>query len=118
MKTKFAFAVAVASAMAIASPAAAQTFSGTNAPNTGTNFSFTVGAGATNLSLVISNSATAYSHLYLKRGGPAAQRTNQPNQSGTAGIHRNELRAPRGHTGHISAACIQCGFDHQLADHA
>src|SRR5204863_1656467 len=33
---------------------------------------FSVGAGATNLSLVISNSATAYSHLYLKRGGPAA----------------------------------------------
>jgi hypothetical protein len=72
MKTQIAFKVAVVSAMAIALPTAAQTFSGTNAPNTGTNFSFTVGAGATNLSLVISNSATAYSHLYLKRGGPAA----------------------------------------------
>src|SRR6185503_483484 len=72
MKTKIAFTLAVALAMAIASPTAAQTFSGTNAPNTSTNFSFTIGAAATNLSLVISNSATAYSHLYLKRGGPAA----------------------------------------------
>src|SRR5262249_23582942 len=72
MKTKIAFMSAVVSAMAITFTTAAQTLSGTNAPNTGTNFSFTVGAGATNLSLVISNSATAYSHLYLKRGGPAA----------------------------------------------
>ena len=72
MKMEIAFTLAVASAMAITFPTAAQTFSGTNAPNTGTNFSFTVGAGATNLSLVISNSATVYSHMYLKRGGPAA----------------------------------------------
>jgi len=46
MKSKIAFTLAVASAMAITFPTAAQTFSGTNAPNTGTNFSFTVGAGA------------------------------------------------------------------------
>src|SRR5215467_1685165 len=72
MKTNIALTLATASAMAITFSTAAQTFSGTNAPNTGTNFSFTIGAGATNLSLVISNSATAYSHLYLKRGGPAA----------------------------------------------
>src|SRR5258705_1476189 len=72
MKTQIAFKLAVVSAMAITFTTAAQTFSGTNTPNTGTNFSFAVGAGATNLSLVISNSATAYSHLYLKRGGPAA----------------------------------------------
>jgi hypothetical protein len=72
MKTQIAFKLALVPAMAITFTTAAQTFSGTNAPNTGTNFSFTVGAGATNLSLVISNSATAYSHLYLKRGGPAA----------------------------------------------
>ena len=72
MKTQIAINLAVVSAMALTCTAAAQTFSGTNAPNTGTNFSFTVGAGATNLSLVISNSATVYSHLYLKRGGPAA----------------------------------------------
>src|SRR5262245_2142247 len=72
MKTTIAFTGAIASVIAITFSTGAQTFSGTNAPNTGTNFSFTVGAGATNLSLVISNSATVYSHLYLKRGGPAA----------------------------------------------
>src|SRR5215813_2770285 len=72
MKTQIAFKLAVVSAMAVTFTSAAQTFSGTNAPNTGTDFSFSVGAGATNLSLAISNSATVYSHLYLKRGGPAA----------------------------------------------
>ncbi len=49
-----------------------QTFTGTNAPGGGTNFSFSVPAGATNLSLVISNSAPAYSYLLLKRGGTAS----------------------------------------------
>src|SRR5262245_6100351 len=72
MKTKIGFTLLVASALSMTFPTAAQTFSGTNAPNTSTTFSFTVGAGATNLSLVLSNSATVYSHLYLKRGGPAA----------------------------------------------
>src|SRR5215510_13043224 len=78
MKAQIAIKLAVVSITAIAVTStftfstAAQTFSGTNAPNTGTNFSFSAGAGATNLSLVISNGATAYSHLYLKRGGPAA----------------------------------------------
>src|SRR5665213_1609071 len=47
----------------------AQTFVGTNAPSQGTNYSFTLSAGATNLSLVISNSSITYSHLYLKAGG-------------------------------------------------
>jgi hypothetical protein len=47
----------------------AQTFPGTNAPGTGTNFTFTVGSAATNLSLVISNNAAAYSYLLLKFGG-------------------------------------------------
>ncbi|HWY29523.1 MAG TPA: hypothetical protein VNX46_02135, partial [Candidatus Acidoferrum sp.] len=49
--------------------AGAQTFVGTNAPGQGTNYSFTLSAGATNLSLVISNSSTTYSYLYLKAGG-------------------------------------------------
>ena len=47
---------------------AAQTFVGTNAPGQSTNFSLTIGPGATNLSLVVSNSAAAYSYLLLKRG--------------------------------------------------
>jgi hypothetical protein len=50
-------------------PVLAQTFVGTNAPGTGSNFTFTVGASATNLSLVISNSAAAYSYLLLRNGG-------------------------------------------------
>jgi hypothetical protein len=44
MKTQIAFKLAVVSAMAITLPTAAQTFSGTNAPDTGADFSFTVGA--------------------------------------------------------------------------
>ena len=44
-------------------------FVGTNAPGAGTNFSFTLPAGATNLCLAITNnSATAWSELYLKHG--------------------------------------------------
>ena len=50
----------------------AQTFVGTNQPGASTNYSFTMGAGATNLSLVVSNSTTAFSHLWLKKGGAAA----------------------------------------------
>src|SRR5271169_2733462 len=49
--------------------AAAQTFVGTNAPGVESNYTFTVSAGATNLSLVISNNSTSYSYLYLKAGG-------------------------------------------------
>ncbi|MDW8382549.1 MAG: LamG-like jellyroll fold domain-containing protein [Verrucomicrobiota bacterium] len=47
----------------------AQTFVGTNSPGTGTDFVITLGVGSTNLSLVVSNSGTAWSHLLLKRGG-------------------------------------------------
>src|ERR1039457_1726394 len=47
----------------------AQTFVGTNSPGQGTNFTFTVVAGATNFSLVVSNSATTYSYLLVKKGG-------------------------------------------------
>lgn len=46
----------------------AQTFMGTNAPGTGTNYSFTLGASVTNLSLVVSNSSAAYSYLLLAKG--------------------------------------------------
>src|SRR5690606_26957963 len=50
-------------------PLFAQPFTGTNAPNTGSDYAFAVGAGVTNLSLVVSNNAGAYSYLLLKRGG-------------------------------------------------
>src|SRR5580765_4576427 len=49
--------------------AKAQTFIGTNSPGQGTNYTFSTTAAATNLSLVISNSAGAYSYLMLKKGG-------------------------------------------------
>jgi hypothetical protein len=45
----------------------AQTFVGTNAPGTGSNFTFTNGPAVTNLSLVISNHASSYSYLLLAR---------------------------------------------------
>lgn len=48
---------------------AAQSFVGTNAPGGATNFNFNVSVGATNLSLVVSNSANTYSYLLVKRGG-------------------------------------------------
>ena len=47
----------------------AQNFRGTNAPGGATNFTITIPAGATNLSLVVSNSGVAYSHLLLKKNG-------------------------------------------------
>ena len=46
-----------------------QTFVGTNAPGAATNYSITVPAGSTNLSLVVSNTAAVYSHLLVKKGG-------------------------------------------------
>ena len=46
----------------------AQTFVGTNAPGQATNFSFTLGASATNLSLIISNAPATYSYLRLAKG--------------------------------------------------
>ncbi|MGC3957326.1 MAG: hypothetical protein QM813_05015 [Verrucomicrobiota bacterium] len=44
-------------------------FPGTNAPGTGANFNFNIGAGITNLALVISNNSSAWSHLLVKKGG-------------------------------------------------
>jgi hypothetical protein len=60
--------------LAVAQPfrAGAQSFLGNNQPGTGSSFVFTVGAGATNMSLVVSNSSTVFSYLYLKRGGAAS----------------------------------------------
>src|SRR5205085_11614821 len=52
----------------LVSTSAAQNFAGTNAPGQGTNYTFTLTTGATNLSLVVSNSAGAYSYLFLRKG--------------------------------------------------
>ncbi len=47
----------------------AQSLSGTNSPGQGTNFTFSPGTGVTNLSLVVSNNASAYSWLFLQSNG-------------------------------------------------
>ena len=52
------------------SPIHAQTFVGTNSPGAGSDFTFSVPAGATNLSLSLSNTAASWSYLLLKRGAP------------------------------------------------
>ncbi|MBI5384190.1 MAG: LamG domain-containing protein [Verrucomicrobia bacterium] len=56
-------------AFAFTSTLLAQTFVGTNQPGQATDFTFTLGAGTTNLSLVVSNDASEWSYLLLKRGG-------------------------------------------------
>jgi len=53
-------------------PLTAQPFAGTNQPGAGSSYGFTVSAGVTNLSLVISNTASVFSHLYLKLGTGAS----------------------------------------------
>jgi hypothetical protein len=53
----------------------AQNFTGNNQPGAGTLFTFTVGTGVTNLSLSVSNSGTAYSYLFVKRGDGASAST-------------------------------------------
>ena len=50
----------------------AQKFTGTNQPGNGTLFGFNVAVGVTNLSLSVSNSLAAFSHLYVKRGDGAS----------------------------------------------
>lgn len=52
--------------------AGAETFTATNEPGTGTLFTFAVPAHATNLTLSLTNSAAAFSHLYLRRGASAS----------------------------------------------
>ncbi len=48
------------------------TFVGTNAPGAGTNYTFNIPAGVTNLSLLVSNSSTTYANLFLTPGGTPA----------------------------------------------
>ena len=61
--------LAAVSALCSAFPGFTQSFNGTNAPGAGTNFTFTPAAGVTNLSVVVSNNAAAYSYVLLKKGG-------------------------------------------------
>ena len=46
----------------------AQTFSGSNAPGTATDFSFSLNAAATNLSVIVPGDGGAFSHLLIRKG--------------------------------------------------
>ena len=52
---------------------ASQLFTGTNAPGGSTNFTFTIGAGATNLALVLPGTGSAYSYVFVRKGAPATE---------------------------------------------
>lgn len=54
------------------SHSSAQPFIGANVSGSGSIFTFNVPLGVTNLSLRVTNSVTAFSHLYLKRGTGAS----------------------------------------------
>ena len=72
MKTyKPLFACALAVYALFSTPVSAQIFQGTNQPGQGTDYLFSLSAAATNLSLVVSNNASVYSYLFLKKGGIA-----------------------------------------------
>lgn len=92
----------------------AQPFVGTNAPGGATNYLLTIPVAATNVSFVVSNNGTAYSHLLLKRNGTPTDtdydfisrlngRTNQINlelpefQTGDYGLR---VRTPSGSLTH------------------
>ncbi|MGC3957428.1 MAG: hypothetical protein QM813_05545 [Verrucomicrobiota bacterium] len=68
MKTNACRALLLICLLANAITLTAQTFVGTNAPGGGTNYSFTLSAAATNLSLVISNGSTTVPYLLLAKG--------------------------------------------------
>jgi hypothetical protein len=55
--------------MAAFGAAAQTTFVGTNAPGTGTNYTFNIPAGVTNVSLIVTNSPATYANLLLTPGG-------------------------------------------------
>jgi len=50
-----------------------QNFNGTNSPGSSLDFSFTLTSAETNLVLSVNNTATEYSHLFLKKGAPASE---------------------------------------------
>ncbi|MBI3879744.1 MAG: hypothetical protein HY301_06730 [Verrucomicrobia bacterium] len=99
-------------------PSRAASFVGTNAPGAGSNFTFTLNAAATNLSLIVTNnSGGAWSHLLLKLGGTAsdtnydfiAQLDGAPSVTNainlqlpelTAGTHGLLVRTPAGSATH------------------
>jgi hypothetical protein len=68
MKTLLRLLVLVSAICAFV-PAFGQSFVGTNSPGAGSNFTFTLTAGATNLAVVVSNNATAYSYVLIEDGG-------------------------------------------------
>jgi hypothetical protein len=78
----------------------AQPFVGTNSPGQTTNYTFTLTAGATNLSLVVSNSTAAYSWLYVTNGGVPPTINNYEFTSRLVGLtNQINLEAPEFATG-------------------
>src|SRR5881394_1253616 len=56
----------------LAGSAMGQSLVGTNAPGTARNYTFTLVAGVTNFSLVVSGSVSRFSYLLVKKGGTAS----------------------------------------------
>lgn len=50
--------------------AAGEVFTGVNSPNTAADFTLTVPAGATNLSLTVPGTSTTYSWVFMRKGAP------------------------------------------------
>ena len=76
----------------------AQDFAGTNSPGGFTDIAFTVGVGATNLSLSVAGAATTFSHLLLKAGATPSNssfdfRAAQDGQTNAINLELPELLA-------------------------
>jgi len=95
-------------------------------PRQGVNYTFTVGAGATNLSLVVSNNASAYSYLLLKNGGTPTDTvfdyaarlngvTNEINLENSR-IRRRDLWTARLDTRNFNCPPLPGALDYNRAD--
>jgi hypothetical protein len=102
MKTKVSVCLLLAASL-IAPSTKATPFLGTNSPGQSTNYTFNLSSGATNLSLVISNTATAYSWLFLTNGSTQPTTTSYEFTSRLVGLtNQINLEAPEFTTGSYS----------------
>ena len=82
------------SCLLMAVPAYAQIFKGTNAPGDSINFQFSIPKGVTNFTVTLPGKTSAYSLLYLKRGGVASE-TNFDYASRFVGTNYISLELPQ-----------------------
>ena len=122
MKTRFLLILSLMAALASRNGQAQTSFVGTNSPGQTTNFTFALGVGATNLSLVVSNSAAAYSWLFLTNGSAVPSPSGYEFTSRLVGLtNQINLEAPEFTTGNYSllvstpAASALQSFDVVLA---